>query len=92
MTAGTYAGQVIPTWHILDRRTGEFKEAVPYGSHNDLALMAGDVSWLFRDEVAHNRLSGEVLYRTGDTRSLLTQMTRDATQDGSTGQGFEATR
>lgn len=63
MSAGTYAGKPIPVWHILDRRTGEFKEAVPYGSHNDLALMAGSTEYLFRHEVAHNRLSGEVLYR-----------------------------
>lgn len=63
MSTDTYAGKVIPTWHILDRRTGEFLDAVPYGSHRDLALMCGDTDYLSREEVAHNRLSGEVLYR-----------------------------
>lgn len=58
-----YAGYTIPTWHVLDRRTGEFLWAAVYGSNVDLALMRGDTRHLTRDEVAHNRLSGEVIYR-----------------------------
>lgn len=88
----TYAGKPIPVWQILDRETGELIDTVPSGPHQDLALMAGSTEYLFQHEVAHNVLTGERIYRTGDTRSLLAQMTRDATVDGATGQGFEATR
>lgn len=59
----TYAGTVPPSWFILDRDTGEVLEAVPYGSHRENALMCGDADWLFRTEVAHNKLTGEYVYR-----------------------------
>ena len=83
---------MIPVWHVLDRETGELVDTVHPASLMHKALMAGDADWLFVTEVAHNTLTGDFLYRSGNTRTLLAQMTRDATADGATGQGFEATR
>lgn len=87
-----YAGKPLPTWQVLDRETGELVDTVEPGSEMDLALMAGFDHWLLRSEVAFNVLTREHIYRPGNTRNLLAQMTRDATSAGAAGQGFEATR
>lgn len=51
----------LPSWHILDRDTGTFVEAVTYGSVMDLALMAGNPVGLEPNELAVNVLSGDIV-------------------------------
>lgn len=59
----TYAGRPLPVWQVLDRETGELIGTAAPGSQMDKALLAGSPAVLFSHEVAHNILSGEVIYR-----------------------------
>lgn len=51
----------LPTWHILNRETGDLVLEVVSGSVMDLALMAGSPLWLKPDEVALNILSHDTV-------------------------------